>query len=515
MRKMVFVNLFIAVLIILVVSLSAEAPAIVAVSDSYFISPDGSDSNPGTEEKPWKTIQKAAEFAAPGSTVYIKAGTYYERVNIKVSGASAEEPLVFRNYNNDKVVIDGSEFSAETQEDIIHIGNQSYITLTGLEIVNNVNDDADYHIAGIGIWGAGAGIEIKNCKIHDIRYNGASRNTGANAIAVYGRDAAEPIKDLVIDGNEIWDIKCGSGEAVAVSGNVDGFEFTNNYVHDNDNTGVALIGDGTFKGEPVCTAAAINRARNGFVGYNQMERNSRGSNPVYSGGDYSAGAIYANGAKDITIAYNTCKENDLGIRVGNEAGNKTCEGVTVQNNLIYGGNSSGIRAGGSPQEGWAADCKFLNNTLYNNDIKGQGRGEINIAKSRDLLFSSNIVYTGPQNLAVATEQFGKENVYSIVLNNNLYFGPGGSRGLRFTGADTGLVGLNMWKSRTKQDSNSRIADPKFTDAAAGDFHLLLNSPAIDLGDPAFVPAEGERDLSGGPRIIGKAVDCGAYEFIPQ
>jgi len=513
MRKMLVVNLIMALFIILLLSVnSGMPPAPIAASGDFYVSPDGSDRNPGTEEKPWKTIQKAADSVAAGSTVHIMAGTYYERVNIKVSGVSGQEPVVFRNYQNDKVVIDGSRSDASVQEDLIHIANQSYVKLVGLEIVNNVSDDPAYFVTGIGIWGKGEGIEIQDCKVHGIRYTGPAGKGGAHGIAVYGRDGAEPISGLIIDGCEIWDIKCGLGEAVAVSGNVKNFQITGNYIHDNDNTGVALIGNGAFKGEPVSTGSD-NRARDGFVGKNKLERNSRADNNSYPGGDYGAAGIYADGAKDITIAYNECARNDIGIMAGTEAGDKDCENIVVRNNVIYAGNSCGIRAGGDARGGWTSGCRFLNNTLYYNDKMKLGKGEISVAKCRDLLVSGNIFHAGQQNLCVSSEQFGKNNVYNIVFNNNLYYGPGGSRDLRFTGADTGLVGLNMWKYHTKQDSGSKLADPKFADAARDDFRLLPDSPAIDLGDPAYKPAEGERDMDGNPRIIGKAVDCGAYEFI--
>lgn len=513
MRKMILINLFMALFIIAVFSVNTDIPATARVSGSYFVSADGSDSNPGTEKQPWKTIQKAAESTAPGSTVFIKEGTYYERINIKVSGASAEKPIIFRNYQNDNVIIDGSKSSPEEQEALIHISDRSFIQLIGLEITNNVNEDEDYFVTGIGIWGKGEGIEIRDCKIHHIWYTGSDDDSGAQAIAAYGRDDSAPIAGLVIDGNEIWDIKCGSSEAVALNGNVDGFRFTNNYVHDNNNIGLALIGDEMFGDEPVCSSEAENRARNGFVGYNKMEGNSCEKNPCYPKDDYSAGGIYADGAKAVTIAYNTCVGNDIGIEVANETRNKVCSGILVRDNLIYGNNACGIQVGGyDTNRGWAADCRFLNNTLYNNDIKNQERGEINIAKCRDILFSGNIVYAGRQNLAVTTEQFSTDYIYQISFNHNIYYGPGGSRGLRFAGVNTGLVGLNMWKQKTGQDVGSMIADPGFTDASQGDFRLLETSPAIDFGNPAYDPEADARDLGGGPRIKGKAVDCGAYEF---
>ena len=526
MKKMVFINLFMAIFMITILSLNSQIPANAtptaqapdatstsASESDCFVSPSGSDRNSGTEKKPWKTIQKAANAAAPGSTVYIKAGTYYERINMNVSGTKNGGAITFRNYKDDKVIIDGSKSSASKQEDMIHINDKDYIKLIGLEISNNVNKNTDYFITGIGIWGKGEGIEIRDCKIHHIWYTNASDESGAIGIAVYGMNGKEPIKGLIIDGNEIWDMKCGNSETVALNGNVDGFQFTNNYVHDSNNIGIDMIGDETFGDDLVCPVAANNKARNGFVGYNKIGNISCETNPCYQKDDYSASGIYADGGKDIVIAYNTCFGNDIGIAVENEKHNKNCSGIVVRDNLIYGNSSCGIEVGGYDEErGWASNCKFLNNTLYNNDTKKLGRGEICIAKCHDIAFQNNIVYTGAQNLAVNTEEFGKKYTYNIALNNNIYYGPGGARGLRFRGVDTGLVGLNMWRKKTGQDMDSRIADPLFADVNKNDYHLMMGSPAVNFGNPAFTSAKEEKDFGGGTRVVDNLVDCGAFEF---
>jgi hypothetical protein len=44
--------------------------------------------HPGTLQQPWLTIQHAANVATPGSTVYVRTGTYEERVK-----AVANKPL--------------------------------------------------------------------------------------------------------------------------------------------------------------------------------------------------------------------------------------------------------------------------------------------------------------------------------------------------------------------------------------------------------------------------------------
>src|SRR5258708_31368654 len=63
-------------------SLASLLPASAFAAASYYVSKTGADTNPGTEQQPWLTIQHAANVAPPGSTVYVHAGTYPARVNI-------------------------------------------------------------------------------------------------------------------------------------------------------------------------------------------------------------------------------------------------------------------------------------------------------------------------------------------------------------------------------------------------------------------------------------------------
>lgn len=48
-----------------------------AFSANWYIAPNGSDSNPGTESAPFETLMKAQSIAAHGDTVFINGGTYY------------------------------------------------------------------------------------------------------------------------------------------------------------------------------------------------------------------------------------------------------------------------------------------------------------------------------------------------------------------------------------------------------------------------------------------------------
>jgi hypothetical protein len=61
-----------------------------------------------------------------------------------------------------------------------------------------------------------------------------------------------------------------------------------------------------------------------------------------------------------------------------------------------------------------------------------------------------------------------------------------------------------------------IGDPLLADPAGGDFHLTSASPCIDVGDPATEGYfDGAFDIEGTPRVLGNAVDIGAYETAPD
>ena len=55
-------------------------------------------------------------------------------------------------------------------------------------------------------------------------------------------------------------------------------------------------------------------------------------------------------------------------------------------------------------------------------------------------------------------------------------------------------------------------DPAFVNAGAGDLQLLPGSPAINAGDRSVLPPTLLTDLLGNPRIVGRNVDMGAYEW---
>ncbi len=80
--------------------------------ESYFVSPNGSDENPGTIDRPFKTVQKCAEIVQPGKICWLREGTYRETVKPAVSGTN-KEPITFAAYENENVILSGTEIVAD------------------------------------------------------------------------------------------------------------------------------------------------------------------------------------------------------------------------------------------------------------------------------------------------------------------------------------------------------------------------------------------------------------------
>lgn len=80
-----------------------------AYSTEYHVAQKGSDVNIGTINKPFRTINHAAQIAMPGDTVTVHAGVYREWVNPQNGGTSDDRRILYRAAPGEKVEIKGSE----------------------------------------------------------------------------------------------------------------------------------------------------------------------------------------------------------------------------------------------------------------------------------------------------------------------------------------------------------------------------------------------------------------------
>ena len=93
-KQVVFVTSCIALCFSGLAGTLRQGRAAVYVVDAA--APGAADANPGTEEKPLKTVQRPADVAKPGDTVYVMASRYNERIRVKNSGAEGR-PITFRS----------------------------------------------------------------------------------------------------------------------------------------------------------------------------------------------------------------------------------------------------------------------------------------------------------------------------------------------------------------------------------------------------------------------------------
>ncbi|MDB5337608.1 MAG: hypothetical protein JWN70_3227 [Planctomycetaceae bacterium] len=79
----------------------AEGPSFFVDSTSK-----GDDANDGSQLHPWKTIAHATRQLKPGDTLYLRGGTYYERVFLSQSGTAAK-PIAICGYPGELAILDG------------------------------------------------------------------------------------------------------------------------------------------------------------------------------------------------------------------------------------------------------------------------------------------------------------------------------------------------------------------------------------------------------------------------
>jgi hypothetical protein len=75
----------------------------------YHVAKNGNDTNPGTENDPFLTIQKAADVAQAGDVITVHEGVYRERITPPRGGNSDTQRIIYRAADGEKVEIKGSQ----------------------------------------------------------------------------------------------------------------------------------------------------------------------------------------------------------------------------------------------------------------------------------------------------------------------------------------------------------------------------------------------------------------------
>jgi parallel beta helix pectate lyase-like protein/uncharacterized protein DUF1565 len=139
----------------------------------YHVSPTGSDSNPGSEARPFKTIQKAADSVKPGDTVLVGDGVYayggpndcHGKVVVCVSrGGAPDKWVVFRSKNKWGAKIDGGNGTAGAG--FVVKGGASYVRIQDFEMDGLAN--ADGSAGGIILFDGGSYFQVIGNHIHNI-----------------------------------------------------------------------------------------------------------------------------------------------------------------------------------------------------------------------------------------------------------------------------------------------------------------------------------------------------------
>ena len=116
-------------------------------ANDYFVAPTGNDADTGTLEKPFATIQRAQQAAAPGDTVYLRGGNYElleshiakrERIwayviHLDKSGKPGK-PIRYAAYKEERPVFDFSGIKPNRKRITAFYVEASWVQLEGLEV---------------------------------------------------------------------------------------------------------------------------------------------------------------------------------------------------------------------------------------------------------------------------------------------------------------------------------------------------------------------------------------------
>jgi len=162
-------------------------------SGARYVSTSGSDAYPGTQARPWRTIQHAADVAQPGDVVVVRGGTYQESVHVSRSGAPGAW-IEFRNHPGERPVVRATDNPGFQLEPIVSggVGSLSgaqklalrplaYVAVRGFELAGENSTSSAGWAGGVSL-GYADHIKVIDNVIHGFPGGGVSATQSGNVL---------------------------------------------------------------------------------------------------------------------------------------------------------------------------------------------------------------------------------------------------------------------------------------------------------------------------------------------
>ncbi|MDD5371457.1 MAG: right-handed parallel beta-helix repeat-containing protein [Anaerolineaceae bacterium] len=482
---------------------------------NYFVSTTGSDLNPGTYNKPWRTIQKAANSLTAGDTVKILPGTYYAKFS-PVNSGNADAYITY-TADPGSVILDGSgvSLSGDLKGDgLVQIQGKSYIKVQNLTVRNasvncvNISDDSSgkgsnyIEISALTIQNCNkVGIRARRTDHLLLKDNLINHINYSSGIGVWWSTNVSVDHNTITNAHYYHECQGAYDEALTISW-VNHFEIMNNTL---DNTEANPSGFCDYSEK--LGIDVKESSQNGLVHHNTVRHMTAAG--IYVDG-WLAGANGTPTLNHIDIYQNLVGDGG-GITVGCEQSNGVVEYINIYNNLLLNTSFAGIQVRGAHGDGLRKNINIDNNTIYG-ALPSGGNGGAGIYVTTSHLGSNNgdapviirnnvsmFYFLSSGGGTVGQILAGNSTIASMITaDHNLVFGP-----QKCSSDYPGCVEVGSRKS----------ADPAsvFSNPTAFDLHLTNGSPAIDAGITINRVTD---DFDGLPRpqLAGHNYDIGAYEF---
>ncbi|MGD2175740.1 MAG: right-handed parallel beta-helix repeat-containing protein, partial [Candidatus Brocadiaceae bacterium] len=476
----------------------------------FYVATSGDDANPGTFDKPWASLRKAAEALEAGDTVFVRGGSYRVREVISPHNSGREDAwITYAGFpgetavllcddihcpgpKNEMVINNGEKVTVvASRSGAFHICSRSYIRVRNLEF-----RDAAYEgiaVDGLPWWTRGLPQGVQPSHHIEISHNTIARSV-TTGIGAWGSPGAE-VRDIRIVGNRVLN---AFDPQLILSTTDPGFQARER----------RALREGTPVGEENLDVVCVH----GFeVAHNEVSWG--GKEGIDCKGNDQDGEVHHNYCHDmfvlqdfpggkvgiyidswrgdlcrIDVHHNVCERNGHGICLMNEGGSPLHD-VRIRRNLCRDNYWWGISVRCNVEsEEWVRDVEVVNNTVFRNGYHtgNESRlGGIALTSSarrlRNLLVRNNICADN-RDYPLAYHREADLHETSIRMEYNLCW----------------PLELHCRHGQLFVPTFGALPvlePPGFADPEGHNFRLSTDSPAVDAGhpDPRYNDPDGSRN----------------------